>query len=261
MTMNRIFLLLPMLPQLLGCGSRSTSVIEDSGAMLDQVSAADTPRILDGRPSSDRGAVDRGVAPDADTATPAFCAGPPAAEVDQVPYKVAAVEGHLDLVGSCCPPGEVVTFSGQDPAGQAVKITLQIARYSGVTLPPTIKVNLAQPPSGWVFGVHCDPSKHCGLMSSGDSAFEGWIEITSLVGAPAVQVSACVSAAPKTPSPYQKPVKLWAGKVTVNTVCAPGLDSMCNHDPKVSSLRGTCQSDSTCACVAGAKKMPDGKCL
>ena len=86
-------------------------------------------------------------------------------------------------------------------------------------------------------------------------------EIQSLVGGPAVQVSACVTAKPTNPiTPSKHAIQLWANKVMVNKVCVPSMPQTCNYDPMISSIRGKCNPDSTCACNPGAKKMSNGKC-
>ena len=92
-------------------------------------------------------------------------------------------------------------------------------------------------------------------------AFKGYLEYQSLLGAPAVQVTVCLDAAPLGPAnPKKHPIRLWASKLLVNKVCVPKMDQTCNYDPKISSLRGKCNDDSTCTCNPGAMKMANGKC-
>ena len=44
-------------------------------------------------------------------------------------------------------------------------------------------------------------------------------------------------------------------------VCEPGMDQMCNDNPIISSLHGTCQEDGTCACHEGFPMNPEtGRC-
>ena len=190
-----------------------------------------------------------------------FCKGGPYAQVKSETLKVKGTRGHSDYVASCCGPGEVVTLESLFSDGKGVDISFQIARFPNVKLPPKIKIDLAKPPAGWFFAINCNPSSLCGSAHPSDSTFKGWLEIQSLLGAPAVQVSLCVSTTPKAPTnPYKRPMKLWAAKVLVNKACVPGMDQTCNNDPKISSLRGKCQANSTCTCNPGAQKMPNGKC-
>ena len=43
--------------------------------------------------------------------------------------------------------------------------------------------------------------------------------------------------------------------------CQPGVDQSCNQDPVISSLRGTCLPDGSCACADGSPADPDsGRC-
>ena len=52
-----------------------------------------------------------------------------------------------------------------------------------------------------------------------------------------------------------------APDATTGGVCTPGKDATCNEDPTVSSLRGTCQADGTCACGANIRSSYTGRCL
>lgn len=46
------------------------------------------------------------------------------------------------------------------------------------------------------------------------------------------------------------------------TACEPGVDQLCNDDPVISSIHGTCQPDGTCLCRDGYAKNPEtGRCL
>jgi hypothetical protein len=51
------------------------------------------------------------------------------------------------------------------------------------------------------------------------------------------------------------------GRGCLSFTCTPGADQTCNDDPVISSLRGRCQADLTCACNPGATLNPaTGKC-
>lgn len=205
--------------------------------------------------------LDRGGHP-LDRGAPAtFCKGPHALEVSKKPFKVSNVASHMGYIGSCCGPGEIIDFNTLTANGASAKISLRIARFINVTLPPSIKLDLSKLPKGWLVSTSCTPSSFCGQSHPTTHAFKGWIEIKSLLGAPAVEVSACVTVHLTPPiKPNDRPVKLWANKVLVNKVCVPGMDQTCNDDPKISSIKGKCNQNSTCTCNAGSKKTPNGKC-
>lgn len=263
-------LLLALTMALAGCGNRSAPGAGDAGV------SGDIPAVHDQRPGDTMNmrdwlhpVLDRSLRrpdrsqPRLDQGAPAtFCQGGPAAQVDNKPVKVSKVASHMDYIASCCGPGEVIDFQSLNANGTTSIISLQITRWPNVTLPPSIKLNLANPNKGWYVAIYCSGSPSCGSAFTTSHAFEGWIEIQSLLGGPAVQISACVTAKPTNPiTPNKHHIRLWAHKVLVNKVCVPGMDQTCNADPKISSLRGKCNPDSTCTCIAGAKKMANGKCM
>lgn len=248
--------LLPLLLALGGCGERQVyddALIHQDGAVIKKDASRD-------KGQQDRGRMDRLLRPDA--AGPlSFCKGPPMAEVDGSKFAVSGFKTGLQWVASCCPPGEVITFNLIDSRGKPAEISLEIARFPGTTLKPTQKLDLAHPPKGWLFMVRCSSNLSCGPISDSTSQLSGTLELNSLLGSPALEATICLSAKPKAPSsPYTRPVKLWTSKVVVNTACVPGMDQTCNYDPKISSLRGKCNPDSTCTCNPGAQKQPNGKC-
>lgn len=253
---------------LCGCGDRSTPGVED-GATADQ-------QVVDGgQPVPDMSRPDRRVdtsppdlppKPDAskkpDAAAPlSHCQGATYAHAGGSTLAVSKVVTSTNVVASCCGPGEVMVFKTVTASGKPLEISLQVARFPGVSLGPKVKVDLAKPPKGWYFGVYCNPSSVCGIAHTTTHDFKGYLEYQSLLGAPAVQVTVCLDATPNNPTnPYKHPLRLWASKVLVNKACVPKMDQTCNYDPKISSLRGTCNDDSTCTCNPGAKKMANGKC-
>jgi hypothetical protein len=252
-----------VLPLLIwGCGARTPTVTPDGTVQPDTAAAADV--------GADRGRVDSlGPPPDGmisvDAGPLTFCSGgKPKAFLDNKPLIVTGHSSGLGVMASCCPPGEFVTLETVSGSTK-VELTLEILRFMGTPPPgPVTSINLAQPPKGWLVDVRCNPYQACGLVRSDNATFQGTLEMTSLVGAPAYQVSLCLQAQPKPtspPNPNAKPVKLYFDKIMVNTACAIGMDQTCNADPKVSALLGTCNPNSTCTCVAGASKTPNGKCM
>lgn len=242
---------------LVQCGGRSLPGGGSDGASpKDHATSRDTHTTPDKASRPDRAKPKPDLGP-----TPTFCQGGPAAAIDGKPVKVDKVISHMDVVASCCGPGELINFKIFSASGSAATISLQVARFPNVPLPSQIKLDLANPPKGWLVALYCYPSSSCGMAHSSSHAFSGWLELKSLLGAPAVEVSACLEATPTNPiTPNKHAIKLWAGKVVVNKVCVPTMHQTCNFDPMISSLRGACNPDSTCTCNPGAKKMPNGKC-
>ncbi len=250
-----------------GCGDRSTPGVEDAGAKPDR-QVADSGKKVNDLPRPDRKLApadlpppkpDKAKQPDAGPLT--HCQGAPRAHAGGSSLAVSKVATSTNVVASCCGPGEVLAFKTVAANGKPLEISLQVARFPGVTLGPKVKVDLAKPPKGWYFGVYCNPSSVCGIAHTTSHAFKGYLEYQSLLGAPAVQVTVCLDAAPLGPAnPKKHPIRLWASKLLVNKVCVPKMDQTCNYDPKISSLRGKCNDDSTCTCNPGAMKMANGKC-
>jgi hypothetical protein len=256
-------LVLPLL--IWGCGGRTLTSTPDGAVQLDIAVAADADA------GADRGHVDTLVPPPDgmivyDDAGPlAFCSGgKPKAFLDNKPLAVTGHTSGLGVMASCCPPGEFVTLEAMSGSTK-VALTLEILRFIGTPAPPPkITINLAQPPKGWLVDVRCTPYQACGLLRPDNATFQGTLEMTSLLGGPAYQVSLCLKAQPKPstpPNPSARPVKLYFDKIMVNTACAIGMDQTCNADPKVSTLLGKCNPDSTCTCIPNAKKTPNGKCM
>lgn len=250
---------------LAGCGGRSASVVPDSGVTPDHGVTVDS-----GGTGSDTLLPDKGLKKDAPgdlpvkpdlTKTLTHCVGAARVNASGVDLKVDKIATSMNYVASCCPPGEVLAFKTITPKGQPVEVSLQVARFPNTKLPPHIKIDLAKPPTGWYVAIYCNPSSFCGNAHSTSHAFTGHLEISSMLGSPSVQVTACVAAKPlDTTNPYKHPIKLWASKVLVNKVCVPKMDQTCNYDPMISSLRGKCNDDSTCTCNPGSTKMVNGKC-
>jgi hypothetical protein len=238
---------------LASCGGRSAGHGTDTGP--DRGARDGKPpdvQVQHDSGGQDQGGQDQGT-------NPGFCKGPPAAEADGQKLQVSTIRTHLDLVGSCCPPGEILNFDTLTALGTVATIRLEIARFPGVQVQK--RVDLARPPPGWVFIVRCDARTRCGMVTSTNSKFTGYIEFETIVGGPAVMVTACLSAKPKSPTdPSVRPVKLWAQKQLVNLACVPGMDQTCNNDPRISSIHGRCNPDSTCTCLPGFPKLVNGKC-
>ena len=261
---------------LAGCGERSAPAVEDSGVATDHSVTVDSYKKDSYNPGPDWWMPDvpqtdlskpadlpqKLDAAKLDAATPlSFCKGAPHAEADKSPLKVDKIVTSMNYVASCCPPGEVIAFKTINAKGQPLEVSLQVARFPGTKLPPSIKLDLAKPPTGWYFAIYSNPSTFYGHAHTSSHSFKGYLEFSSLLGSPAVQVTACVEATPlDTTNPNKHHFKLWASKVLVNKVCVPQMDQTCNYDPMISSLRGKCNADSTCTCNPGSTKMANGKC-
>lgn len=255
--MARWTALLPLL--LLGCGARQPAAQPDGMERGDAATQVDAAHDTAPPPPD-------GPRPRPDGALSAFCSGTkPRAEIDGRTLAVSGVLSGRWLMASCCPPGEFVTVDAVDPIGAKVKLTVEILRMIGTSAPTSITLDLSKPPKGWLVDVRCEPYKACGRLRPDNATFGGSLEMTAMLGAPAYRVSVCLEASPKPPQPPPpralEPVRLYLHKVLVNTACVVGMDHTCNANPSISALRGKCNSDSTCTCLLGAKKTPDGKCL
>ena len=232
-----------------GCAERNVPAGADGTAVpLDGSAAADAHNKRDFHEPDSGGSAN-------------FCKGKAYAAVDGKPLQISRLSTYVDFVASCCGPAPVVDFEATRADGSQAKVRLYMANMPNMKPQPKVRLDLSALPKGWFVGVRCDPSSMCGVVSTSTSSFAGFIEIQSLLGGPAVQVTACVEISPKGPSnPPAHRIKLWSPPVTVNTACVPGMHQTCNVDPKISSLRGKCNDDSTCTCTPPAKKTPNGKC-
>ena len=102
------------------------------------------------------------------------------------------------------------------------------------------------------------------MLNPFDAAFEGTLDTTPTGAFPGYHIDLCLSATPNGKDKQSKPVRLSARQqliVLTNPQCDWGKDQTCNHDPFVSSIKGTCNGDGTCTCHEGSKKVPiTGKC-
>lgn len=236
-----------------GCDSRSVPVVDGA------------PPAPDGAPpatdllAADRGLVDLG--PGADAAQPdmgTFCSGPAKLVVDGAQLSIATIESSPTITNCCV--GEQITVHAHDAAGAAVAVTFAMLRFPEAS-DGLQTIDLASPATGWGFFFKCDPYLACGYPNSSNSSFSGTLLRAFPVTGNDLKVTVCASAAPKaTAPPETRSVDLYLKDVLIHRECTPGMDQTCNHDPLVSSFKGTCEADGTCTCAPGTTKMPDGKC-
>ena len=267
--MSRDLLSLLLLSLLLiSCDERALSPADGSPSS-DGAVVSDSEVTGDTRPHADLPLKPDTSAPK-DSGAPKFpwCTGSANARVDNKPHKVAQVESRTSVLASCCPAGEEISLVTLGPQGKQVKLNLEVSRFPNIKIQP--KVDLGQPPKGWFYRVRCSPTDRCGILSANNALLSGYFTYKQILSdaGPAVDVTICLEAKPKTsappmpPNPYSKPVRLWTGKVRVHQACVWGMHQTCNQDKKVSSLRGKCNDNSTCTCNPGAKKVAaTGKCL
>jgi hypothetical protein len=217
--------------------------------------AVDGPRADGAR--ADRPAIDRAMHRDGPLD---FCGGQPTAIVDGTALPVAQVKTGIQSTASCCGPGEMIRFMGTDASGKTFELGFSMLRFPST--PTVTHLDLGSPPSGWFLSVDCQPSSLCGgpYVRPDNSSFTGTVDLAPAGAIPQETLTLCLSTTPK-PTSSAKPVKLSVTGVLVHLVCAPGMDQMCNNDPSISSLRGTCNEDSTCTCNSGSPLPTTGKCL
>jgi hypothetical protein len=245
---------------LASCSSRTPTLLPDGsppdGARREGA-PGDRPRLV-----VEGGAREGGLPDSARGELPGFCSGvQPRLVFNSASWQVTEVRGATAVLASCCGPGELVRFLAVDAVGKPKEVSLEIVRFPNA--PAANHVDVAKPPAGWVVAVRCDSADKCGLLRSDSATLAGSVDYAYCGAIPCVRLDICiaVSASASSPPGFSS-LGLYARQVLVNMACTQGMDQSCNEDPKVSSLRGKCNDDSTCTCVAGATKVTSsGKCL
>ena len=201
----------------------------------------------------------------ADLSSGGFCASGPRVMIDGAELPVSRVESGPIYMGCC--DGWFARFVARQSSGQEVRVTFSF-RWAGGQPPPSphhFDLSSPQGTDGMGVYVECDPSAACGSLSPYDAAFSGTLDTTPTSAFPGYHIDLCLSASPTSVAdPSARPVRLSARQqliILTNPQCDWGKDQTCNHDPWVSSIKGTCNGDGTCTCLEGAEKDPaTGRC-
>lgn len=236
-----------------GCSQRALQHDPDS-TIVDLTS--DQASVVDQTHPSDQHTVRDMVADAPPDASSAFCASAESRAVADGRELPVIVETGTTMTMESV--GEEIRFVPNSSTNEVFEIFFTILHYQNVPVLPVQHFDLAQPPQGWIFIGGCTPYQLCHGL--GGSKISGFLSIERLVGGPpGYKASLCAEYEPTAPGDVR--FQLVAKNIWINTACIYNMESSCNADPEISSLRGHCNLDGTCTCNPDATPTSDGKCL